>query len=183
MAASNEFESKVLAELGIQLAQVCRQLSAHGKKPEILGDPRSIAARMMNSIPKSSPTNSEIGPSYTTASLTKWLCVTRQYIYELTKQKRILSFTSADGHLLYPEFQFGLRGAYLPGLSKVIAVLEPFLDPRSIILWFVTPQPDLKALSPAAWLKLGKDVSQVIWVAESYMSYYDSELVGAGDGG
>lgn len=178
----DKYESELLAEISAQLGQVFKQLAQHGQSHTKLGDPRIVAERMINSIPKTSSLNAELGPFFTTSSLTKWLCVSRQYIYELTKQKRILSFTTADGHLLYPAFQFGLRGAYMPELPRVIAELEPHLDQRSIILWLVTPQPDLADNTPADWLKAGKDPESVIGAAEGYMSYFASELVGASNG-
>lgn len=168
MNSTRAYEKDLTEALLTRLSGVFERLAAFDKDPESLGEVSVIADRMVASIPQSNSLNLELGPFYTTSALTKWLGVTRQYVFELTKQKRILALTTADRHRVYPAFQFGIRGATLPGLPKAITALSPIVEPRTIGMWLVTGQPELDGLTPAAWLQDERPTKAVEICAKRY---------------
>ena len=168
MYSTASYETVVLAHVSGQLEQVFEQMRDFGREPESLGDPALLAERMVASIPRASTLNLELGPFYTTSSLTKWLGVSRQYVHELGRQKRILSLVTADQHRVYPAFQFGLKGALLPELATITRILEVSLEPRMIGMWLVTEKPALDGTAPAEWLKTNDDPNAVVRLAEHY---------------
>ena len=163
----SEFQDTLHAELRV-LIDAAFSMANASENALHLGNPKLLAERMVSSIPRTSATNLECGPFYTTQSLTRWLGVTRQYVHELVRQRRIIGVYTADHHKMYPAFQFGKRGATLPGLSEILHVLDDVLEPRAITMWFVTPQPELKNTSPAEWLRSGHDVAPVLESADMY---------------
>lgn len=69
-----------------------------------------------------------------------------------------------------PAFQFG-RWGLVPNIEKVIARLDPSLDPVAVHTWFHTPNVDLaegtpQALSPLQWLRQGRRPDIVADLAE-----------------
>jgi hypothetical protein len=132
------------------------------------GDTDLTALRMVASIPQMDPFNDRLGPFYTTASLTKWLGVSRQYVHEITKQRRLLVLTTADGFNVYPSFQFNLRGSALPHLPALISALETHLEPWTQAMWLITKSDELDGLTPASWLMGGGSVDAAVSAAEGY---------------
>jgi CheY-like chemotaxis protein len=69
-----------------------------------------------------------------------------------------------------PAFQFG-RSGLVPNIDKVVARLDPALDPVAVDTWFRTPNVDLavgaeKAASPLQWLSQGRPHEFVADLAE-----------------
>lgn len=68
-----------------------------------------------------------------------------------------------------PLFQFTSKGL-VHGIDKVIARLDPNLDPVAVETWFTTPNLDLETdsltLSPLDWLKTGYSVETVQQLAD-----------------
>ncbi len=78
----------------------------------------------------------------------------------------------SDHGRVCPTWQFH-EGRVLPGLDKVLSVIDKSLNPLSIQRFFITISPDLEsatlgaALSPRDWLLTGHSVNDVILLAES----------------
>lgn len=58
---------------------------------------------------------------------------------------------------LLPAFQFGPNHGLVPNIAKVIARMDPGLDPVAVVQWFTSPNLDLihadEAVPPLDWLK------------------------------
>jgi hypothetical protein len=121
-------------------------------------DPADIAARMTAVLGDTRhPAADRVGPVYTTAALARWKGVSRQAIQNAQRQHRILAFKTADGAWLYPAYQFGPRGEYLPDLPRVLALLDPTdADPTTPILWLNQPHDDWDGDTGAQRLRAGR---------------------------
>ena len=68
-----------------------------------------------------------------------------------------------------PAFQFGVKGL-IPNIDKVIARLDPALDPVAVDTWFRKPSIDLeeheRCVSPLDWLAQGRSFQPVAELAE-----------------
>lgn len=175
MYRDSAFHSALMEALSERLDDMIDRLGTSGRDANSLGDAAEIADRMVAAIPWTSPHNLQLGPYYTTKSLATWLGVSRQYILEVTKQRRFISMTTADGHRVYPSFQFGTKGASIRELPRILAILERHLSPATSALWLASANDDLNAMTPAAWILAGRDEKVVIVLAERYMELFAGE--------
>ncbi|QNE48660.1 hypothetical protein F1C58_16515 (plasmid) [Glaciihabitans sp. INWT7] len=175
MHTGEAFKTELLSAIDEKLELVVARMGREHRDISELGDVGVLADRVIASIPRVSSSNLELGPFYTTASLNKWLEVTRQYVYELSRQRRILVLETSDRVKVYPAFQFGLRGALLPHLPAVLKILDEQLEPTTQAMWLITPQTDLDGLTPARWLRAGRDGKAVLASARRYMAKFDGD--------
>ena len=152
--------------------EVIDRLGSAGRNAADLGSAIAVADRMVAAVPIASPFNLEIGPYYTTSNLAKFTGRSKQSVLEAAKQKKILWLTTADGHRVYPSFQFGPKGAQLAALPELIAILDKHLSSSTIALWLVTEHPSLNA-TPAEWLLSQKPTGPVKDAAAAYMSQFE----------
>lgn len=87
----------------------------------------------------------------------------------LTSEPPSLYGIRLDSGWVIPEFQLD-RDKPIPGISDVVARLDPELHPVSVFRWFTSPNTDLvveregadsRSLSPRDWLRLGLPVQPV----------------------
>lgn len=171
-STATEYERALTVAVLGRLNTVIAELRESGLDERSLGEPVQLAERMVASIPRVDPFNLELGPFYTTSSLTKWLEVSRQYIHELTRQRRILALSTADNFKVYPSFQFSLKGAMMPHLADVLTVLEQHLEPWTQAMWFVTEKEELHGRTPAQWLMGGGEAAPVVQSAREHMELF-----------
>ena len=75
-----------------------------------------------------------------------------------------------EDHWVLPRFQFD-HGQIVPGIGKVLQVLDETLHPVTVERFFATPQPELYAdevgrdLTPREWLQAGYDPAPVVRLA------------------
>ena len=169
MDHSTQFEAEFRRQVDLNLDAVFDRVKLVNADVKKWGDPRLLADQVTSAIPYIDPNNIDAGPFYTTSSLTKWLKVTRQYVFELTRQRRIISLTTNEGHRIYPAFQFGTKGSLIPDLPAVVRELDFYVEPATLALWFVTPQLMLGGMTPIEWLHAGKDHMQVVRTARMYV--------------
>jgi hypothetical protein len=114
-----------------------------GRNLAQIGSPHEVARRMAAALPPTdSPWDQVVGPVYTTASLSRFLGISRQAISQAVKLHTILRLITADGVSTYPAFQFGPGGERLPGLRPVLDELSRAVDdPYTWAAW-LTAVPD-----------------------------------------
>lgn len=106
-----------------------------------------------------------VGPVFTAAGLAQWKGVSKEALRKAQKAGRLLGFKSADGVLLYPQFQLNEYGEYLPHLKEVLAVIDPNrVDDGGSAVWLNRPFPSLGGRTAAQALWDG-DVEAVLDVA------------------
>jgi hypothetical protein len=143
------------------------ELAAAGVPLESLGSPEQVADSVVAALPaRSHPYDLSLGPFYDTAGLTRWLDVSRQALADRVRRGSLLACRTADGHLVYPAFQFDGRGAIRRGL---LPVLKAFTgqDGWAIASWIVTSTEALDGHSAMDWLALGRDPQRVVALAAS----------------
>jgi hypothetical protein len=163
-----EYKRELLRAIEARVDAIFDTMESSGRDAETLGDVSIVADRLVASIPKVSAINTELGPFYTTASLSKWLGVKRQYVHILVRQNRVASLNTADGHRIYPSFQFGTKGALLPHMPELLKILEENLEKPTRIIWLVTPQLELGGATPAEWLRAECPFETVRALAANY---------------
>jgi hypothetical protein len=171
-SATTDFERELIDAVTCRIRMLTADVREAGVDERALGDVEEIADRMIASIPRAHPLNLELGPFYTSMSLSKWMGVTKQYLHELVRQRRILALTTADNHKVYPSFQFGLSGSPLSGLAAVLGVLDRELEPWTEAMWLVTRNAALKNATPVDWLKDGGDLAVVVLSANQSLQVF-----------
>lgn len=84
--------------------------------------------------------------------------------------ERSLFGIEKEDHWVLPRFQFE-NGQAVPGIGKVLRILDKALHPVTVERFFATPQPELYAeevgrdLTPGEWLRAGYDPAPVVQLA------------------
>ncbi|MDQ6752793.1 MAG: hypothetical protein M3017_05155 [Actinomycetota bacterium] len=129
-----------------------------------------LANSMARIAPDEEPRNKLdelVGPFYGTASLERWLGISRQALDQRVRAKKMLGCMTPDRVRLYPVWQFTDKGTVIPGMDVILPVLASGVDaPWSWALWLVSEtEEDLEGMSPAEWLAAGRDVLPVLTLA------------------
>lgn len=82
-----------------------------------------------------------VGPFYDCAGLQDWLDLAEDDVLGLVQGGQLLTVRTLEADLLFPTFQFGPDGEFLPRLDEVLKVLRDNLDEWSIALWLVNKDP------------------------------------------
>src|SRR3954447_1247395 len=77
------------------------------------------------------------------------------------------SFRVLADAISYPAFQFSPNGRLYPEIAKILEIFSDVVEtPYTIASWLVSPQDLLEGETPIAWLRAGKDSSQVLAAAQ-----------------
>jgi hypothetical protein len=162
------YEERVLAEVRVRVHQRLTAAAAAGAVPEELADPTTVADSMVAALPSAHPFDTMAGPFYDTAALIAWLGITRQALHQRVRGSQVLACRTADGHTVYPAWQFTASGQPITGLAEVLAVLVDAADDAwTVAIWLRTPSEDLGGLSAADWLAEGRDPAPVLAAARA----------------
>ncbi|GAB3692120.1 hypothetical protein [Angustibacter aerolatus] len=139
--AAQRYEQRLLELVRAGVADRVREVVDAGGDPAALGDPEQLAARMVAALPRGGHRlDVELGPFYDTAGLCEWWAVSRQALSDRVRRGRLLACRTADGHLVYPAFQFARDGAVRPGIVDVVAVFTAAgVDGWTTAAWLTTP--------------------------------------------
>lgn len=105
----------------------------------------------------------------TTKEAARLLQVQPSRIRQRLGEKTLFGIEKED-HWVLPRFQF-VDGQIVPGIGKVLQVLDETLHPVTVERFFATPQPELYAdevgrdLTPREWLQAGYDPAPVVRLA------------------
>lgn len=98
--------------------------------------------------------------------------VTRQALLDRVRRNKLISMRTADGHLVWPAWQFRDRAA-LPGLDRVLgAVDHGVVDSWTLASWLRAPQPAAGGRSVADLLSGGEpsDIECAVGIARAASS-------------
>lgn len=129
-----------------------------------------LAKRMANIIPRNLSGNAmaeKVGPFYDGAGVQSWLGITRQALLKRRSTRNILGCRTADGHWIYPVWQFQEDGKLIPGLPDVLRALSAGMDDGwTWALWLVgTVSDQLDGKTVIQWLTDGGDLQPVLRLA------------------
>lgn len=135
------FRSDLLASLRHQIDERLSEIAQRGGDVSALGDPVALAQRMVATLPTAAhPFDGELGPFYDTAGLSRWWDVSRQALADRVRRGTLLACRTADGHLVYPSFQFARDGSVRPGIAEAVAVFARHgVDGWTAAVWLTTP--------------------------------------------
>lgn len=129
-----------------------------GKRISQLGPVDEVAGRVLSALETAtaSPWADAVGPVYPTAVVREMLGgITRQALLDRVKRHKLLSLRTADGHLVWPAWQFRHASA-IAGLSEVLAAVAPGgADPWTLASWLRAPQPTVEGRSVADLISSG----------------------------
>ncbi len=119
------------------------EVERRGGDVTTLGDPEVLADRMVATLPVAAhPFDVELGPFYDTTGLSRWWGVSRQALADRVRRGTLLACRTADGHLVYPAFQFARDGAVRPGIAEAVAVFaRQGVDGWTAAVWLTTASP------------------------------------------
>ncbi len=137
------FRRRLLDAVDAAVTARLREVELRGGAPTDLGDPLELAGRMTAALPRAAhPLDVELGPFYDTAGLSGWWGVSRQALADRVRRGTLLACRTADGHLVYPAFQFARDGSVRPGIVDAVAVFARHrVDGWTAAVWFTTPSP------------------------------------------
>lgn len=162
------YEDDIVQAVRERLHKRLAAADAAGALPKQLRDPALVADSMVAALPGVHPLDTIAGPFYDTASLTTWLGITRQALHKQIRASLILACRTADGHTVYPVWQFTSSGQLLTGLRDVLAALcAATEDPWTVAVWLRTPVDDLGGRSAVEWLQEGRDPQPVLHAARA----------------
>lgn len=120
--------------------------------------PQDLAERALSTLPQHSRLAEDTGPFYNTASLKKWLDVSRQRLDTRVREGTLLMCLTSDRQRVYPVWQFDIKGGVLPGIAEVIEVFRGVgLEPGwAVAKWLNVPNPDLGDSKASALLAAGE---------------------------
>lgn len=137
------FRRRLLDAVDEAVVARLREVERRGGVPAELGDPVELAERMTAALPQSGhPLDLELGPFYDTAGLSRWWDVSRQALADRVRRGTLLACRTADGHLVYPAFQFARDGSVRPGIVDAVAVFARHrVDGWTAAVWLTTASP------------------------------------------
>jgi hypothetical protein len=137
------YRRALVAAVDAAVAQRLQDLERRGGTPDDLGSPEELAGRMVATLPAvANPLDVELGPFYDTSGLATWWGVSRQALADRVRRGTLLACRTADGHLLYPSFQFARDGSVRAGIVDALSVFARHgIDGWTAAVWFTTPSP------------------------------------------
>jgi hypothetical protein len=152
LAAAAETFEQTLEELGVSERE--------------LGDPEALGRRAALLATADALWSRRIGPMLRRDQVQELLGVgSRQAVSQLAKRRRLLALASDEG-LTFPAFQFSPGGRPYDAMPAILAAFEDAdVSPYTIASWLTTPQRLLGRVTPATWLRRGRDPERVVEAA------------------
>ena len=143
-----------------------RTLEDLGVSDRELGDPEELGRRAALLATADALWSKRIGPTFRRDQVQELLGVrSRQAVSQLSKRSRLLAIPSHDG-LTFPAFQFSPSGRPYDAMPAILAAIQDAeVSPYTIASWFTTPQRLLGRVTPATWLRRGRDGERVVEAA------------------
>jgi hypothetical protein len=165
--AVDPYVAQVSARVNAELSRRVGTLRERGVDPDSLGDPDTLAARMLAAVPEPSPW-SELGPFYSTTGIARVLGgISRQAVEERRRRRTILALRTADGMWVYPAFQLDDHNRVVQGLAEVLDRFQPRTadDDWMVASFLAAPQPGLEGDSVVDHLRAGGALAAVLDLA------------------
>ncbi len=163
--AADRWLETLLDGLRVELEPTVREHLRLGQTPT--DRPLDQLVRMMAApIPRPSPWNDSVGPFYDSTGARRLLGVTRQALAQQRSRRTILALETADGHLLYPTFQFDEHRRVLPGLAEVLAAVPAgSVDDWTLSAWLNRSRLDGLGGTVVTHLQGGGDLVRAVQAA------------------
>lgn len=160
------FPEQVAWLVGARLHELESSYAERGRSLADVASPQELAERMVAIVPRPSRWDDLLGPFYGPAQVAEVLGgISRQAVAERRQRYTLLGLRTADGHWVYPVFQFDERNAVQAGLSDLLQTLAASgVDDWSLAGWLVSPLRSLDGRTPIEWLKQKGDLATLLEV-------------------
>lgn len=144
-----------------------RTLDELGVSGRELGDPEELGRRAALLATAEALWSKHLGPMFSREQVQELLGVrSRQAVSQLAKRRRLLALHTPEDRLTFPAFQFSPSGRPYEAMPALLAAFENAdVSPHTIASWFMTPQRLLGRVTPATWLRRGRDPERVVEAA------------------
>ncbi|MCP3958725.1 MAG: hypothetical protein GY719_12800 [bacterium] len=160
--------------VGQELGRLEARYAGSGRSLAELGSPREVAERMVATLPSPSPWDELLGSFYGPGQVARVLGnVSRQAIADRRRRCTLLGLKTADGHWVYPVFQFDDDHRVLAGLPALLRILTASgIDDWSLAGWLTSPLRSLEGLTAIDWLRDGHDPETLAQVTRDAASRF-----------
>lgn len=160
------FPERVAWLVGLRLSELESSYAERGRSLADVASPQELAERMVAIVPRPSRWDDLLGPFYGPAQVAEVLGgISRQAVAERRQRHTLLGLKTADGHWVYPVFQFDERNAVRAGLADLLQVLAASgVDDWSLAGWLVSPLRSLDGRTPIEWLRQKGDLATLLEV-------------------
>ena len=161
------FVDKVTAHLRRGLEEKLSRYVEHGHSLDEIGSAEELADRMLQAVPTVSRWNELLGPFYSTTQVAK-ICggISRQALADRRERRTILGLKTTDGVVVYPTFQFDEKNRVLSGFAEVLQCFRSAeVDDWTLAGWLVSPLRSLSSRSVVDWLRSGRELEPVLFLA------------------
>jgi hypothetical protein len=132
-----------------------------------LGDPEELGRRAALLAAADAVWSKRLGPTLRREQVQEILGVgSRQAVSQLARRRRLLALPTREDRLTFPAFQFSPNGRPYEAMPDILAAFDDAgVSPYTIASWFTTPQRLLGKVTPATWLRRGRDPERIVEAA------------------
>ena len=140
-----------------------RTLEDLGFANDDLGDPAEVGRRAALLVSAETIWRHHLGTLLESEQVEELLRITPAEVGRLVTDNHLLGLPTKRGKRLFPGFQFGKARQAYPDVAPVLRILTSSVSSLyTIASWFASPQPLLRGLTPAAWLRKGGDTNKLL---------------------
>lgn len=168
------YQEELLAKIEKAIRARARELARQGQSLDDIGPAEDVAKLMVRAIPQpSSPWSSVVGPVFVTNQLCRILGISRQALADRCRRGTLLCLKTADGHNVYPVFQFNDQHRVLPGLAEVLQTFDrSTVDDWTLAGWLLSEFDALDGRSIIDAVRAGDQHQQVVALAREQADRY-----------
>lgn len=158
------FPDRVASLVGFRLGELESRYAERGRSLAEVASPQELAERMLAIVPRPSRWDDLLGPFYGPGQVAEVLGgISRQAVAERRQRRTLLGLRTADGHWVYPVFQFDEHNAVRTGLPELLGILGASgVDDWSLAGWLVSPLRTLDGATPIEWLRQGRSLVRLL---------------------
>ena len=118
-------------------------------------------------IPSGARLADRVGPVYNASATHQLLDIDRRQVADRRSRGTILALKTSDGHWLYPTFQF-TDASVDQRFKALFSRFAQMSDTPwwTVAVWFRTTHKELNELTPAEWVRKGRDITVVDVLAD-----------------
>ncbi len=160
------YSEHVARLVGQELSRLEARYAGRGRSLAEFGAPREVAERMVATLPSPSLWDDLLGPFYGPGQVARILGnISRQAVADRRHRWTLLGLKTADGHWVYPAFQFDRRNSVLTELPELLQILAASgIDGWSLAGWLMSPLRSLEGETAIDWLRADRDHATLLAV-------------------
>lgn len=158
-------KAQLYSELRARLDERFAADQAAGVDAGVYADTTAIVDAMVSALPTGNIYDESVGPFYDTATLIRWLGISKQAVLKRAASGTLIACQLADHRRTraYPTWQFNADRTVIEHLPEVWKILRDGAnDPWTAALWLCSPNRDLDGKTAVEHLRAGGDPAPVL---------------------